>query len=114
MSKLYYRLNSLCTILKQEKLIDDYDISHLKIEIDEKQLFDKKHLFNNYELLLFKFENDNKIFEVYKDYFTLLNNLIDKNFLDKNSLDTYKSFIDEYEEEQIKIRKELKNLKNKI
>ena len=109
MSKLYYRLNSLCTILKQEKLIDDYDISHLKIEIDEKKLFDKKHLFNNYELLLSKFENDNKIFEVYKDYFMLLNNLIDKNFLDK-----YKSFIDEYEEEQIKIRKELKNLKNKI
>ena len=43
MSKLYYRLNSLCTVLKQEKLIDDYDISHLKIEIDEKKLFDKKH-----------------------------------------------------------------------
>ena len=114
MSKLYYRLNSLCTILKQEKLIDDYDISHLKIEIDEKKLFDKKHLFNNYELLLSKFENDNKIFEVYKDYFMLLNNLIDKNFLDKNSLDKYKSFIDEYEEEQIKIRKELKKLREQI
>ena len=109
MSKLYYRLNSLCTILKQENLIDDYDISHLKIEIDEKKLFDKKHLFNNYELLLFKFEHDNKIFEVYKDYFMLLNNLIDKKFLDK-----YKSFIDEYEEEQIKIRKELKKLREQI
>ncbi len=36
MSKLYYRLNSLCTFLKQEKLIDDYDISHLKLEINEK------------------------------------------------------------------------------
>ena len=33
MSKLFYRLNSLCTFLKQEKLIDDYDISHLKLEI---------------------------------------------------------------------------------
>ena len=56
MSKLYYRLNSLCTILKQEQLIDEYDISHLKFEIDEKKLL------NNYELLLSKFENDNKIF----------------------------------------------------
>ena len=109
MSKLYYRLNSLCTILKQEKLIDDYDISHLKIEIDEKKLFDKKHLFNNYELLLSKFENDNKIFKVYKDYFTLLDDTLDKNFLDK-----YKSFNDEYEEEQIKIRKELKKLREQI
>ena len=38
MSKLYYRLNSLCVYLKQEKLIDDYDISHFKFEIDEKKL----------------------------------------------------------------------------
>jgi len=103
MSKLYYRLNSLYTILKQEKIIDDYDISHLKIEIDEKKLD------NNYELLLFKFEHDNKIFEVYKDYFTLLDDTLDKNFLDK-----YKSFIDEYEDEQIKIRKELKKLREQI
>ena len=103
MSKLYYRLNSLCSFLKQEQLIDEYDISPLKFEIDEKKLL------NNYELLLSKFEHDNKIFEVYKDYFTLLDDTLDKNFLDK-----YKSFIDEYEEEQIKIRKELKNLKNKI
>ena len=33
MSKLYYRLNSLCDFLKQEKLINDYDISHLKLYI---------------------------------------------------------------------------------
>ena len=38
MSKLYYRLNSLCIFLKQEKLIDSYDISHFKFEIDEKKL----------------------------------------------------------------------------
>ena len=36
MSKLYYRLNSLCDFLKQEKLINDYDISHLKLYINEK------------------------------------------------------------------------------
>ena len=102
MSKLYYRLNSLCTILKQEQLIDEYDISHLKFEIDEKKLD------NNYDLLLFKFEHDNKIFKVYQDYFKLLNDQLDQNFLDK-----YQSFIDEYEEEQIKIRKELKKLKEK-
>ena len=34
MSKLYYRLNSLCLFKKKEKLIDDYDISHLKLEIN--------------------------------------------------------------------------------
>ena len=36
MSKIFFRLNSLCTILKQEQLINDYDISYLKFEIDEK------------------------------------------------------------------------------
>ena len=39
MSKLYYRLNSLCVFLKQEKLINDYDISHLKLEINEKKYY---------------------------------------------------------------------------
>ena len=38
MSKLFYRLKSLCTTLKQEQLIDDYDLSHFKFEIDEKKL----------------------------------------------------------------------------
>ena len=37
MSKLYYRLDSLCTFLKQEKLIDDYNISEFKLIIDEKK-----------------------------------------------------------------------------
>ena len=97
MSKLYYRLNSLCTFLKQEQLTDDYDISLLKFEIDEKKLL------NNYELLLTKFEHDNNIFKVYKDYFLLFNDTLDQKFIEK-----FKSFIDEYEEEQIKIRKELK------
>ena len=94
MSKLYYRLNSLCTILKQEQLIDEYDISHLKFEIDEKKLD------NNYDLLLFKFEHDNKIFKVYQDYFMPLSSQLDQNFLDQ-----YQLFIDEYEEEQIKLQK---------
>ena len=68
----------------------------LKFEIDEKKLL------NNYELLLSKFENDNKIFKVYKDYFIFLNDSLNHDFIEK-----YKSFIDEYEEEQIKIRREL-------
>ena len=57
MSKLYYRLNSICVFLKQEKLINDYYISHLKLESN------KKKLLYDYNTLLLKFENDNKIFE---------------------------------------------------
>ena len=94
MSKLYYRLNSLCDFLKQEKLINDYDISHLKLYINEKKL---EH---DYNLLRLKFENDNKIFKIYKDFFLLLDETIDKNFTDK-----YKIFIVEYEEEYEKIKK---------
>ena len=94
MSKLYYRLNSLCDFLKQEKLINDYDISHLKLIINEKKL---EH---DYNLLRLKFENDNKIFKIYKDFFLLLDETIDKNFTD-----IYKKFIDEYEEECEKIKK---------
>ena len=100
MSKLYYRLNSLCVFLKQENLIDDYDISHLKLEIDEKKLL------YNYDGLRFKFENDNKIFDKYKDLFIILDETLDKKFADK-----YKLFIDEYEEEYIKIKNELETLK---
>jgi hypothetical protein len=96
MSKLFYRLNSLCTFLKQEKLIDDYDILHFKLEIDEKKLA------YDYDILRLKFENDNKIFKKYKDCFMLLDAKMNKAFTDK-----YKSFIDEYEEEQEKIRNEL-------
>ena len=94
MSKLYCRLNSLCVFLIQEKLINDYDISHLKLYINEKKL---EH---DYNLLRLKFENDNKIFKIYKDFFLLLDESIDKNFTDK-----YKIFIDEYEEEYEKIKK---------
>ena len=54
-------------------------------------------------MLLTKFEHDNNIFKVYKDYFLLFNDTLDQKFIEK-----FKSFIDEYEEEQIKIRKELK------
>ncbi len=59
MSKLYYRLNLLRAYLKQEKLIDSYDISHFKFEIDEKKLS------YDYNTLRLKFENDNNIFEKY-------------------------------------------------
>ncbi len=38
MSKFNYRLDSFCLFLKQEKLIDDYDISHLKLDINEKKM----------------------------------------------------------------------------
>ena len=100
MSKLYYRLNSLCVFLKQEKLINDYDISYLKLHIDEKKL-----VYDN-DTLHLKFENDNKIFEIYKDFFLLLDETIDKNFTDK-----YKIFIDEYEEEYEKIKNQLSCLK---
>ena len=83
-------------LLKQEKLINDYDISHLKLYINEKKL---EH---EYNLLRLKFENDNKIFKIYKDFFLLLDETIDKNFTNK-----YKIFIDEYEEEYEKIKKNL-------
>ena len=73
MSKLYYRLNSLCVFLKQENLINDYEISHLKLYINEKKLE------RDYNLLRLKFENDNKIFEIYKDFSLLLDETIDKN-----------------------------------
>jgi hypothetical protein len=82
--------------LKQEKLINDYDISYLKLYISEKKLE------YDHDTLRLKFENDNKIFEIYKDFFLLLDETIDKNFTDK-----YKIFIDEYEEECEKIRNKL-------
>ena len=55
-----------------------------------------------------KFENDNKIFEKYKDLFILLDETLDKNFTDK-----YKSFINENEEEYEKIKNELENWEEK-
>ena len=83
-------------IFKTIKLIDDYDISHLKLEIDERKLS-----YDN-DILRFKFENDNKIFEKYKDCFELLDDTLYTIFIDK-----CKAFIDEYEEEQEKIKNEL-------
>ncbi len=44
-------------ILKQEKIIDDYDISHFRSEINERKLA------YDYNTLRSKFKNDNKIFE---------------------------------------------------
>ncbi len=81
MSKLYYKLNALCLFLKQEKLIDDYDISHLKLEINERKL-----TYDDNTLRL-KIENYDKIFEKYKYCFILLDETLNKTFTDK-----YKSF----------------------
>ena len=50
-------------------------------------------------MMRIKFENDNEIFEKYKDCFMFLDDTLDKNFTDK-----YKWFIDEYEEEHEKIK----------
>ena len=66
---------------KTRKIIDDYDISHFKLEINERKLA------HDYNTLLLKFENDKKIFEKYKDYFILLDETLNKSFTDK-----YKSF----------------------
>ena len=76
-----------------------YHISNLRLM--------KKSQYDYYTLRL-KFENDNKIFEKYKDFFILLDETLDKSFTDK-----YKSFIDEYEEEYEKIRNELENWEKK-
>ena len=90
-------------ILKQEKLIDSYDISHFKFEIDEKKLaYDYNTL--RLKFCIFKY----KILEKYKDFFILLDETLNKSFTDK-----YKSFTDEYEEKYEKIRNELEKLGEK-
>ena len=87
---------------KTRKIIDDYDISHFKLEINERKLA------YDYKTLRLKFENDNKIFQKYKDFSILLDETLNKSFTDK-----YKSFINEYEDEYEKIRKELEKLGEK-
>ncbi len=100
MSKLYYRLNSLCAYLNKRNwlILMIYHISNLRL------------MKKSYHMIIihygWKFENDNKIFEKYRDCFILLDETLDKTFTDK-----YKSFIDEYEEEYEKIKNELKTLK---
>ncbi len=89
-------------IFQTRKIIDDYDISHFKLEINERKLA------YDYNILRLKFENDNKIFEKYEDFFILLDETLNKSFTDK-----YKSFIDEYDEEYQKIRDELENWEEK-
>ena len=103
MSKLYNRLNSLCVFSKQEKKINDFNISHLKLDINEK----------SYYMTLIHYGWNSKmtktIFEKYKDFFILLDETLDKSFTDK-----YKSFVDEYEEEHEKLKNELEKLGEKI
>ena len=69
----------------------------------------KRKLTYDYDTLRLKYENDNKIFEKYKDFFILLDETLDKIFTDK-----YKSFIDEYEEEYKKVENELETLGGKF
>ncbi len=54
----------------------------------------KSFLVYDCDTLHLKFENDNKIFEIYKDFFMLLDKTFDKKITEK-----YKTFIDEYEDE---------------
>jgi hypothetical protein len=77
MSKLYYRLNSLCTYLKCHKLLDE-----------------------SFEPLYFKSKSDSEIIEEYVKCFSLLDYSYNVPFNDK-----YKEFIDEYEEELLNIHK---------
>ena len=77
MSKLFYRLNSLCTYLKCHKLLDE-----------------------SFEPLYFKSKSDSEIIEEYVKCFSLLDYSYNVPFNDK-----YKEFIDEYEEELLNIHK---------
>lgn len=77
MSKLFYRLNSLCTYLKCHKLLDE-----------------------SFEPLYFKSKYDSEIIEEYVKCFSLLDYSYNVPFNDK-----YKEFIDEYEEELLNIHK---------
>ena len=85
-------------ILKQEKLIDDYDILHLKL--------DEKKLLYNYKTLMLKFENDNKIFEKYKDCFILLDETLNSILGKKNECLSIPIFID-INDEEVEISKSL-------
>jgi hypothetical protein len=48
-------------------------MAHIKLYIDEKKLV------YDYDTLRLKFENDNKIFEIYKNFFMILDETFDKN-----------------------------------
>jgi len=81
MSKLYYRLNNLCMFLKQENIIESFNILDLKSSND-----------------------DDKIFEEYKEYYK---KLLQKSFngqLNVVFIHKYKSFIDEYEDNLKKLK----------
>ena len=77
MSKLFYRLNSLCNYLKCHKLLDE-----------------------SFEPLYFKSKSDSEIIEEYVKCFSLLDYSYNVPFNDK-----YKEFIDEYEEDLLNIHK---------
>jgi hypothetical protein len=77
MSKLFYRLNSLSTYLKSNKLLDEI-----------------------YEPIVFKSKSDSEIIEEYMKLLLLLDNSYNVPCNEK-----YKEFIDEYNEDLINIHK---------
>ena len=81
MSKLYYRLNNLCMFLKQENIIESFDILDLKSSND-----------------------DDKIFEEYKEYYKKLLQNSFNDQLNVSFIYKYKSFIDEYEDNLKKLK----------
>jgi hypothetical protein len=81
MSKIYYRLNNLCMFLKQEKIIESFDILDLKSSND-----------------------DDKIFEEYKEYYKKLLQNSFNDQLNVSFIYKYKSFIDEYEDNLKKLK----------
>jgi hypothetical protein len=81
MSKLYYRLNNLCMFLKQENIIESFNILDLKSSND-----------------------DDKIFEEYKEYYKKLLEKSFNNQLIVAFIHKYKSFIDEYEDNLKKLK----------
>jgi hypothetical protein len=78
--------------------VDDYDILHLKL--------DEKKLLYNYKTLMLKFENDNKIFEKYKDCFILLDETLNSILGKKNECLSIPIFID-INDEEVEISKSL-------
>ena len=81
MSKLYYRLNNLCMFLKQENIIESFNILDLKSSND-----------------------DDKIFEEYKEYYKKLLQNSFNDQLNVSFIYKYKSFIDEYEDNLKKLK----------
>ena len=65
-------------------MISDVSVLVLQLSISKKQVVKmqiERKLTYDYDTLRLKFENDNKIFEKYKDFFILLDETLDKSFI---------------------------------